>query len=413
MKLFRAYLGCAALMAVTSASVVHAADQPPTGGVVALKAYAESLAGEQREAAEFLIAHLPDIDRENLTIDLFRENLEQAYFARTNYAWTKELPKELFFNDVLPYAVASETRDAHRKLLREMLHPLLTQADTLKDATAVAGNHIAELTGVRYDTTREKACQSPVESIRQGKASCTGLSILMVDALRAAGIPCRLAAIALWGTKEGNHTWVEVHDGTTWRKTGWAEGPDKWDGGWEIPRCAYCDPADPIHGVFASSYRNTGIEFPMIWEWRIRRRQGNNFSLSDLYAQERDEQGTLTRLEWRVQPIKMAGVDRTNHYLELAGGRKFPIPKGSACIAVKAYAEGSDERVAVPIRVFQGAKLLYEGNTADNSQDLNDYVRLISKPEPIRVEYQDAEGNWLSQETNCAVDEVTLVRIDV
>lgn len=414
MKIVLSLVLVAALTAMSCENVSYANDPPTSGkGAAALEEYAQNLAGEQREAAAFLLEYMPQTDRESFPVDLFRENLEQAYFARTTYPWSKKLPKPLFFNDVLPYAVASETRDAHRKLLREKLHPLLDQTVTLEDAVAVVGGNIAELTGVKYDVTREKACQSPAESMRQGKASCTGLSILMVDALRAAGIPARLAAIPLWGTREGNHTWVEVHDGTSWRKTGWAEGPDKWDSGWEIPRCAYCDPALPIHCVFASSYRNTGVEFPMIWEWRMRRRPRGERSPNGFYQQARNEHGELTELKWNIQPIKIPGIDRTNHYLELAGGRKIPIPKGSACVAIKAYEEGTDKRVSVPVRVFQGSEKLYEGTTANSTQDLNDYVRVILKPEPIRIEYQDPEGNWDTLETECTVDEVTQVRLEV
>ena len=47
-------------------------------------------------------------------------------------------------------------------------------------AAAAVGAQIGKLTGVKYDTKREKACQSPAESMRQGMASCTGLSILML-----------------------------------------------------------------------------------------------------------------------------------------------------------------------------------------------------------------------------------------
>ncbi|MFM2241796.1 MAG: hypothetical protein RLZ97_651, partial [Verrucomicrobiota bacterium] len=189
-------------------------------GIGALKNFAATLDGERREAADFLIEHLPERDRESLPLELFRENLEQAFIARETYPWTRDLPQELFFNDVLPHAVVTETRDAWRKTLREKFHPEVAAAKDLREACQAVSAKIQQLTGVEYNTKREKACQSPAESMRQGMASCTGLSILMVDALRAAGIPARLAAIPLWGTKEGNHTWVEVHDGRDWRFTG-------------------------------------------------------------------------------------------------------------------------------------------------------------------------------------------------
>ena len=64
--------------------------------------------------------------------------------------------------------------------------------------------------GVEYNTLREKTNQSPAESMRQGMASCTGLSVLLVDALRAVGIPARFAGTAAWHDDRGNHSWTEV-----------------------------------------------------------------------------------------------------------------------------------------------------------------------------------------------------------
>src|SRR6478752_4758171 len=45
---------------------------------------------------------------------------------------------------------------------------------------------------VGYSTERRAANQSPSESRESGKASCTGLSILLSDACRSVGIPARL-----------------------------------------------------------------------------------------------------------------------------------------------------------------------------------------------------------------------------
>ena len=52
--------------------------------------------------------------------------------------------------------------------------------------------------------------------MRQHMASCTGLSVLLVDALRAAGIPARFAGTPAWHDDRGNHSWVEVWIGGRW-----------------------------------------------------------------------------------------------------------------------------------------------------------------------------------------------------
>jgi hypothetical protein len=44
-----------------------------------------------------------------------------------------------------------------------------------------------------------------------GAASCTGMSTLLVDALRSQGIPARAAGTPRWNNPAGgNHVWVEV-----------------------------------------------------------------------------------------------------------------------------------------------------------------------------------------------------------
>jgi hypothetical protein len=60
-----------------------------------------------------------------------------------------------------------------------------------------------------------KAQQTPLlydsmSAISFGFASCTGLSILYLDALRSVGVPARLVGTPAWHGKykDGNHNWV-------------------------------------------------------------------------------------------------------------------------------------------------------------------------------------------------------------
>ena len=79
---------------------------------------------------------------------------------------------------------------------------------------------------VGYNTRRLRTDQSSKESIAQGMATCTGLSIMLVEACRAVGVPARLAGIASWPGRGGNHTWVEVWD-DGWHFVGAAEPDEK------------------------------------------------------------------------------------------------------------------------------------------------------------------------------------------
>ena len=61
-----------------------------------------------------------------------------------------------------------------------------------------------------------------LESMETGLASCTGLSILLIDACRSVGVPARFVGTPLWADGSGNHSWVEIWDGG-WHFVGAAE----------------------------------------------------------------------------------------------------------------------------------------------------------------------------------------------
>src|SRR2546430_17325083 len=110
---------------------------------------------------------------------------------------------------------------------------------------------------VGYSTARNKPHQSPRESIASGKASCTGLSILLSDACRSVGVPARLVGTPLWANKPGNHTWVEIWDGD-WHFTGACEAdPKGLDRGWFTGNASQAKKDDPRHAIYAASFKKS------------------------------------------------------------------------------------------------------------------------------------------------------------
>ncbi|MCK4565429.1 MAG: transglutaminase domain-containing protein, partial [Verrucomicrobia bacterium] len=112
-------------------------------------------------------------------------------------------------------------------------------------------------------TKRPRPDQSPSESIKASYASCTGLSILLVDACRAVGIPARVAGVAQWTGSPGNHTWVEVWDGQ-WHCIGAAESKAL-DDVWFGPGTAKADSTDPLRRIYAVKFSRDTLRFPMVW----------------------------------------------------------------------------------------------------------------------------------------------------
>jgi zinc protease len=220
----------------------------------------------QVEAVCFLVANMPEPDLQNLTTPFILENVAWAYKARATLAWGADIPQELFFNHVLPYASVNERRDNWRRDFYERFEPIVRSCRTPGEAALELNRRLFEVVGVEYHaTTRPKPDQSPYESIEAGYASCTGLSVLLADACRAVCVPARLAGTPLWMNKKGNHTWVEVWD-RQWHFLGAAEpDPKGLNHAWFVADAAKADPDRPEHRIYATSYRKTSTHFPLVW----------------------------------------------------------------------------------------------------------------------------------------------------
>ncbi|MCA9295454.1 MAG: hypothetical protein KC983_03035, partial [Phycisphaerales bacterium] len=180
--------------------------------------------------------------------------------------WSDSISTELFHNNILPYASVSETRESWRGRLMKICLPMVDACHTPAEAAQRLNEQLFAALNVRYSTERARADQSPSESIDQGKASCTGLSILLVDACRSVGVPARLVGIPEWANKPGNHTWVEVWSDGEWHFVGAAE-PDArgLNHAWFEHDASLARPDDPRHSIYATHWAPTGVTFPMVW----------------------------------------------------------------------------------------------------------------------------------------------------
>jgi transglutaminase-like putative cysteine protease len=219
----------------------------------------------RRAGAAFLVENMPERDLRSLSADFLLENLNLAYDAWQAAPWHAAVSEELFLNDVLPYVCTTEARDPWRAQLADLCKPLVAECRTPGEAALVLNEKLFPLVKVRYDTARRRPDQSPAETMESGIATCTGLSILLVDACRSVGVPARVAGTPLWANMRGNHTWVEAWDGD-WHFLGAAE-PDKagLDHGWFVHDASQAKRDVPRHAIYATSFRRTGLAFPMVW----------------------------------------------------------------------------------------------------------------------------------------------------
>jgi predicted esterase len=217
------------------------------------------------KAARFLVEHMPEHDKQALTAEFLIENLDLAMKARATFPWSKDVPEELFFNDVLPYAVFDEPRDPWRAEFFEIAGDIVKDAKTASEAAQLLNRDLFKRINTHYHTGRQRTNQSPKESMAQGKATCTGLSIILVAACRSVGIPARAVGTPMWHDNSGNHTWVEIWD-QGWHFTGADEFNEKGlNHAWFVEKAGRAGKDEPQHSIYASSWEKDGGHFPLVW----------------------------------------------------------------------------------------------------------------------------------------------------
>ena len=218
---------------------------------------------DDRVAVAFLVENMPQRDLQNLTADFLLTQATQAAEIQAGTPW--EIPESLYLNYVLPYANVDEPREPWRQQLNQICKPLIENCQTPAETAQRLNEQLFGKIQVRYSTQRKRANQAPSESMEQGLASCTGLSILLVDACRSVGVPARLAGIPSWPNKQGNHTWVEIWD-DGWHFTGAAEPSGQGlNHGWFQGDASLAKKDSRLNAIYAVSFKKTDTVFPMVW----------------------------------------------------------------------------------------------------------------------------------------------------
>lgn len=248
----------------------------------------EMASPEEKGSVCFLIAYMPERDLQTLNAEFILENVRLAHQARQKFSWCADLPDSIFLNEVLPYASLNETRENWRAEFIKTFEPLVAGSKNIYEAIDSINRNILKITGVEYNTQREKADQSPFESMKSGMASCTGLSILLTAAFRAVGIPSRIAGTPMWTNMRGNHNWCEVWIDGKWYFTEYY--PDRLNFSWFLEDAGKADRNNPIHWIYASSFKPTGLAFPLVWDENIQYVHAQNVTdrYIDLYLADDD-----------------------------------------------------------------------------------------------------------------------------
>ncbi|MEZ4648349.1 MAG: transglutaminase-like domain-containing protein [Candidatus Eisenbacteria bacterium] len=325
----------------------------------------------QRMGMEFLVRNMPEVDLRSLSSVFLLEEVGVSYRAWLESPWRSRVSESVFLNDVLPYAVVSEERTASRRHLRARALPLVRGAATPTEAAVRLNQTIFREFGVRYSTERSRTDQNAMQVIEEQKATCTGLSTLLISACRSVGVPARLVGIPLWADSTGNHSWVEIWD-DGWHFTGAAEPTDdRLDDGWFVEKASQAVPGVPIHSIYATSWEWTGLSFPLAWDEDGSLGYVQAVDVTSRYAGVAATPAGMARVEFVVRDEAGARVPTELVVVREGGGASGDGAAGSG---------------------VEGGTIVFRGATKGDGADGNDHVAvLLPLDGTYRVEWGSAK----------------------
>lgn len=332
---------------------------------------------EQKEGMAFLISYMPERDLKELKADFLLENSAYAYKAREQFSWAKQIPDSIFFNEVLPYVSLNEKRENWRKEFFDRFSKYVVNCSDIFEAIDSINQNVRDEVLVDYSTKRKKPDQAPFESMEQHLASCTGLSIILTDAFRAVGIPSRVAGTPNWHDERGNHNWTEVWANGKWYFTEYYF-PGQLDNAWFFADAGKAIKNDREKAIYASSFKPTGISFPLVWDENIKYVAAENVTdrYTELYRKHLASISTDgNHVSLRVMAFKNKNQDKE-----------------------------SDDRVAVNLDIFEDSKQMGGGRTSGPTQDMNDVLTFaLEKNKTYTIKYADSKGKL--QEVKVKLDD--------
>ena len=332
---------------------------------------------EQKEGMAFLISYMPERDLKELKADFLLENSAYAYKAREQFSWAKQIPDSIFFNEVLPYVSLNEKRENWRKEFFDRFSKYVVNCSDIFEAIDSINQNVRDEVLVDYSTKRKKPDQAPFESMEQHLASCTGLSIILTDAFRAVGIPSRVAGTPNWHDERGNHNWTEVWANGKWYFTEYYF-PGQLDNAWFFADAGKAIKNDREKAIYASSFKPTGISFPLVWDENIKYVAAEN--VTDRYTE--------------LYKKHLASISTDGNHVSL---RVMAFKN-------KNQDKESDDRVAVNLDIFEGSKQMGGGRTSGPTQDMNDVLTFaLEKNKTYTIKYADSKGKL--QEVKVKLDD--------
>jgi transglutaminase-like putative cysteine protease len=162
---------------------------------------------------------------DGLSGGLIGPTIQYAVEAKIQFRYADELPLDIWQEYVLNYANLNEGRTNWRPFLWNSLRVFLNPDDTVQDVVKALNTDMWQILApagtdcITFVPSETPLIFDPMSVLVFGHASCTGLAILFVTALRTAGVAARVAGTPAWHQERegGNHDWVEVWEHGNWK----------------------------------------------------------------------------------------------------------------------------------------------------------------------------------------------------
>lgn len=176
----------------------------------------------------YLYATLPLRDLGEYPFELFLSYVRHSLAVRDRFAWSRNLPEDIFLHDVLYPRVNTENLEDCRPFFYKQLIDRVRDLDP--KAMALEVNYwLCE--HATYEATNFRTA-SPLTTYRSGKGRCGEESTFAVTAYRALGMPARQVYTPWWAHCDDNHAWVEVYIQGDWYFLGACEPEEVLNKGW-------------------------------------------------------------------------------------------------------------------------------------------------------------------------------------
>lgn len=149
-------------------------------------------------------------DFNTINFDLIESNIDSAIMNWNRYPWSKNVPKDIFLNYLLPYKILNENPEDWRRFMFHRFEDSLSlfQTNRITDVKRINKSLVNNLyQTIKYSANYNRLCTAPslTEIMAIKKGDCFSLSHLFVYMNRSVGIPSTIDIVPYWGVRNGGH----------------------------------------------------------------------------------------------------------------------------------------------------------------------------------------------------------------